>query len=213
MLLRSFRHLFLLILLGSVFGCASDSGEYQFQLSAYQIGDKPVHVIYRPKTADYYSRISRGYAESGITELTLTLDSSGKVIKAELEKSSGYSRLDTSAMALSYSMVFEPSSKTDPAARSLKLFANFHKESITPPVKVTNVTSRVELLTGFQHRAVIGAIANPEGFMESVYPLKLTSHEAINEDVLGYGSRYQLEPYPESQRESDQTLRLQITFN
>lgn len=197
----------------ALLGCASDSSNYQYELSAYQIGDKPVHVIYRPNPSDYYTRISKGYSESGVTELTLTLNNLGKVVKLELVKSSGYSRLDTSASALAYGMIFESTNLSDGATRDIKLFVNFHKEKIVPPVKVTNVTSRVELLTGFQYRVIVGAIANPQGFMESVYPLEGVVQTVFNEDALGYGSRYVLESYPDDQRAEKQDLRLQITFN
>ena len=194
-------------------GCATDSSNYLYELSAYQIGDKPVHVIYRPNLGDYYTRISKGYSESGISELSLTVNNVGKVSNLELVKSSGYSRLDTSAIALAYGMVFEPTNLSDSSSRNIKLFVNFHKEKIVPPVKVTNVTSRVELLTGFQYRVIVGAIANPQGFMESIYPLIGVPQAAINEDALGYGSRYVLDLFPEDQRVEKQDLRLQITFN
>jgi TonB family protein len=203
----------ILFLTFGMVGCATDSSDYHYEVSAYQKGDKPVHVIYRPKMTDYYTRIAKGYAESGITELTLSLDEFGKVTNVELFKGSGYGRLDTSAIDLAYSMVFVPASVGEKTPRKIQLFVNFHKEKIIPPVKVTNVTSRVELLTGFQYRVIVGAIANPQGFMESVYPLAGSVQVMVNEEALGYGSRYILEEFPENQRPEKQDLRLQITFN
>ena len=202
--------LFLIFGLG---GCATDSSDYHYEVSAYQRGDKPVHVIYRPKMSDYYTRIAKGYAEAGITELTLSIDGLGRVTNVELVNGSGFSRLDTSAMDLAYGIVFVPASSSEQSPRNIKLFVNFHKEKIIPPVKVTNVTSRIELLTGFQYRVIVGAIANPDGYMESVYPLDGSGRVIVNEEALGYGSRYILEAFRENQRAEKQELRLQITFN
>lgn len=203
----------ILFLTFGLVGCATDSSDYQYEVSAYQKGDKPVHVVYRPKMTEYYTRIAKGYAESGITELKLSIDELGKVTNAELVKGSGYGRLDTSAMDLAYSMIFVPASSGEKSPRNIQLFVNFHKEKIIPPVKVTNVTSRIELLTGFQYRVIVGAVANPEGYMESVYPLDGSVQVMVNEEALGYGSRYILEAFPDNQRVEKQDLRLQITFN
>ncbi len=197
----------------NLLGCATDSSHYHYEISAYQIGEKPVHVIYRPNLDEFYSRISKGYAESGITELSLSVNNMGKVVKLEIVKSSGYSRLDTSAMALAYRMIFEQVSPDDGHLRSIKLFVNFHRQNIIPPVKVTNVTSGVELLTGFQYRVIVGAVANPDGYMESIYTIDGYQKNPLNEEAGGYASRYILEAYPESQRVEKQDLRLQITFN
>lgn len=194
-------------------GCASDSNLFQYQISAYQMGNKPVHVWYRPNINDYYTRFSKGFAESGTAELSLNLDQKGIVKKVEVITSSGYSRLDSSATDLAYRMIFNPIMDDGKTQDTLKLFVNFHKESITPPVKVTNVTYRVELLTGFQFKAIVGAVANPDGFMESVFPLESSGQASIDLDALGYGSRYMLEAFPANQASEKQDIKLQITFN
>lgn len=194
-------------------GCASDSNLFQYQISAYQMGNKPVHVWYRPNINDYYTRFSKGFAESGTAELSLNLDQKGIVKKVEVITSSGYSRLDSSATDLAYRMIFNPIMDDGKTQDTLKLFVNFHKESITPPVKVTNVTYRVELLTGFQFKAIVGAVANPDGFMESVFPLESSGQASIDLDALGYGSRYMLEAFPVNQASEKQDIKLQITFN
>ena len=197
----------------SLFGCASDSNSYQYQISAYQLGDKPVHVWYRPNLNEYYSQFSKGYAESGIAELSLNIGQDGVVKKVDIITSSGYSRLDTSATALAYRMMFNPTADDGKTLDTVKLFVNFHKESTTPPVKVTNVTYRVELLTGFQSKALVGAVANPDGFMESVYPLVSSSQSLLDIEALGYGSRYMLDAFPVNQASEMQDIKLQITFN
>lgn len=194
-------------------GCASDSNLFQYQISAYQMGNKPVHVWYRPNINDYYTRFSKGFAESGTAELSLNIDQKGIVKKVEVITSSGYSRLDSSATDLAYRMIFNPIMDDGKTQDTLKLFVNFHKESITPPVKVTNVTYRVELLTGFQFKAIVGAVANPDGFMESVFPLESSGQASIDLDALGYGSRYMLEAFPANQASEKQDIKLQITFN
>jgi TonB family protein len=194
-------------------GCASDSNSYQYQITAYQLGNKPIHVWYRPNLNDYYSQISKGYAESGIAELSLNIDQKGIVKKVEVITSSGYSRLDSSATALAYRMIFNPMTDDGKTQDTLKLFVNFHKESVTPPVKVTNVTYRVELLTGFQFKVIVGAVANPDGFMESVFPLESSGKASNDLDALGYGSRYTLEAFPVNQASEKQDIKLQITFN
>jgi TonB family protein len=197
----------------SIAGCASDSGSYQYQVSAYQLGNKPVPVWYRPNINDYYTQYSKGYAESGIVELALGINQDGAVKKVEVITSSGYERLDSSATALAYGMVFNPYAEDGKTQEGLKLFVNFHKESNKPPVKVTNVTYRVELLTGFQFKASVGAVANPAGFMESVFPLEPSGQALIDSEALGYGSRYMLEPFPVNQSSEKQDIKLQITFN
>jgi len=194
-------------------GCVSNSNSFQYQISAYQLGNKPLHVWYKPNINDYYTQISKGFAESGTTELSLNLDLKGVVQKVEVIASSGYSRLDSSATALAYRMIFIPMTDDGKTQDTLKLFVNFHKESITPPVKVTNVTYRVELLTGFQFKAIVGAVANPDGFMESVFPLESSGQAAIDLEALGYGSRYMLEAFPANQSPEKQDIKLQITFN
>lgn len=197
----------------SIAGCASDSGSYQYHISAYQLGNKPLHVWYRPNINNYYTQYSKGYAESGIVELALGINQDGAVKKVDIITSSGHPRLDTSAIALAYATVFNPYTDDGKTQESLKLFVNFYKESITPPVKVTNVTYRVELLTGFQFKVIVGAVANPDGFMESVFPLESSGQALIDAEALGYGSRYMLESFLANQSSEKQDIKLQITFN
>lgn len=197
----------------SIAGCASNSGSYQFLISAYQLGNKPLHVSYRPNLNNYYTQFSKGYAESGIVELALDINQNGVVKKVAIISSSGHARLDTSAIALAYAMIFNPYTDDGKTQESLKLFVNFHKESMTPPVKVTNVASGVELLTGFQFQATVGAVANPDGFMESVFPIESSGQALIDYEALGYGSRHMLESFPINQSSEKQDIKLLITFN
>ncbi len=194
-------------------GCASDSSSYQYQISAYQMTSKPVHVWYRPNINDFYSRFSKGYEESGIVELSLVINQSGIVKQVDTLKSSGYSMLDSSATDLAYRMVFDPRTDDGKTQESVKLFVNFHKKSITPPVKVINVTNKVELLTGFQQKIIVGAVASSDGFIESVFPLQSSGQSFLDSEVLGYASRYEPEVFPQDQGADQQQIKLEITFN